>query len=100
LLLFRGKLAIGAKFAGKVLRVRRIFLLTSIILPGVVILVGIVGLGSGVVVIGTPELLLLELLLLFLLDEELEALLEEPLELGFNPEVFVQLDSISLKFQY
>jgi len=43
LLLFRGKLGIGAKFAGKVLRViRSVILLTSIILFRVVIPVGIV----------------------------------------------------------
>src|SRR3978361_2102182 len=54
LLLFGGELAVRAKFAGKVLGVRRIILLTSIILPGVVIPVGIVvGLGSRVVVVGT-----------------------------------------------
>ena len=47
LLLFGGEFAVGAKFTGKVLSVRRI------ILPGVVIPVGIVvGLGSGVVVVG------------------------------------------------
>ena len=56
--LLGGEFAIGAKFAGKVLgAVRRIILLTSIILPKVVIPVGIVvGLGSrGVVVIGTAR---------------------------------------------
>ena len=52
LLLLGGEFAVGAKFTGKVLSVRRIILLTSIILPGVVIPVGIVvGLGSGVVVV-------------------------------------------------
>jgi len=60
LLLFRGKLAIRAKLAGKILRViRRVILLTSIILFGVVIPVGIiVGFHSrGVfgIVIGTAE---------------------------------------------
>jgi len=49
-----------------------------------------------------PELLLLllELLLLFLLDEEPEVLPEELPELVFDPAAFLQLDSISLKFQY
>jgi len=43
LLLLRGKLAVGAKFAGKVLGIiRRVILLTSIILSGVVIPVGII----------------------------------------------------------
>ena len=43
---------VRVKFTGKVFRVRRIILLTNIILPRVVIPVGIVGLGSGVVVVG------------------------------------------------
>jgi len=53
LLFLGGESAVRAKFAGKVLGVRRIILLISIILPGVVISVGIiVGLGSRVVVVG------------------------------------------------
>jgi len=43
-----------------------------------------------------PPELLLELLPLFLLNEEPE----EPPELWFEPKAFLQLDSISLKFQY
>ena len=47
MLLLGGEFAVRAKFTGKVFRVRRI------ILPGVVIPVGIVvGLGSGIVVVG------------------------------------------------
>jgi len=51
LLFLGGEFTVGAKFTGKLLGVRRSILLTSIVLPGVVIPVGIVGLGSGVVVV-------------------------------------------------
>jgi len=58
LLFLGGEFAVGAKFTRKLFGVRRIILLTSIILPGVVIPVSIVvGLGSRVVavVIGTTR---------------------------------------------
>jgi len=52
LLLLGGEFTVGAKFAGKVLGVRRILFFTSIILSGVIVPVGIVvGLGSGIVVV-------------------------------------------------
>ena len=97
LLFLSGEFAVRAKFAGKVLGVRRVILLTSIIIPRVVIPVG---LGSGVVVVIGTTRVVLELLPLFLLDEEPEVLLEESLELWFDPETFLLLHSISLKFQY
>jgi len=100
LLLFRGKLAIRAKFAGKILEViRRVILLTSIILSRVVILVGIiVGFCSrGVfgIVIGTTRIVV-GIVVTVLIRRRTE----EPPELWFKPKAFLQLGSISLKFQY
>jgi len=49
LLLLGGEFTVRAKFTGKVLGVRRIILLTSIILSGVVVVIGTTGVGVGVV---------------------------------------------------
>jgi len=51
LLLLRGEFTVRAKFAGKVLGARRIILLTSIILSGVVVVIGTTGVVVGVVAI-------------------------------------------------